>query len=135
MGTDPAQLQERLEPALGPAMGLESGPWASGTPAKGPEHLTRAPATFHGADLFTLGAMAYELLAGSHTFAGRAHRATLSACLAEALTLLNPTSGSAVGAAVVMRLLAKTGCSSAAKHRRRARQPPCAFASTLPRYT
>ncbi len=98
MGTEPARLQERLEAALGPAWGIEREVrlaarlqhphvvhtptevgTALGTPAcMVPEQVTGDPAMDHCADLCALGVMAYELLVGSHPFAGRAPHAAVA---------------------------------------------------------
>ena len=92
MGTEPARLQKRLEAALGPAWGVErkvrlaatlqhhhvaQTPTEIGTALGTPacmvlEQVTGHPTMVHCADQYALGAMACELLVGSHPFAGRA---------------------------------------------------------------
>ena len=83
---------------------------AVGTPAyMAPEQATGDPATDHRADLYALGVVAYEILAGAHPFAGRAPTAMLAAHLTEmpaSLAEQRPDVPAAV-AALVMRLLAK----------------------------
>jgi serine/threonine protein kinase len=98
MGSEPARLQERLEAALGPAWGIEREvrlaarlqhphvvhtPTEVGTALRTPESMvpdqvTGDPAMDHCADLYALGVMAYELLAASHPFAGRAPHAAVA---------------------------------------------------------
>jgi serine/threonine-protein kinase len=57
---------------------------AVGTPAyMAPEQAAGDPATDHRADLYALGLIAYEMLAGAHPFAGRAPQALLAAHLTE----------------------------------------------------
>jgi TolB-like protein len=83
---------------------------AIGTPAyMAPEQVAADPATDHRADLYALGLIAYELLAGAHPFGGRATQAMLAAQLTEAPTPLaerRPDTPPAL-AALVLRLLAK----------------------------
>ncbi len=122
MGTEPARLQERLEAALGPAWAIERelGGGMSRVVLVNdarlgrrivlrPEQVTGDPAMVHCADLYALGMMAYELLMGSHPFAGRADHAAVAAHLTEAPTPLSERRpvGPPSAAAVVMRLLAK----------------------------
>jgi serine/threonine-protein kinase len=89
----------------GTALGL-----AVGTPAyMAPEQVAADPATDHRADLYALGVIAYEALAGAHPFAGRAPHALLAAHLAEApppLAERRPDVPPAL-AGLVTRLLAK----------------------------
>ena len=81
-----------------------------GTPAyMAPEQAVGHPDTDHRADLYALGIVAYELLAGTHPFAGRSSSAMLAAHLREApepLRMRRPDAPPAL-AALVMRLLAK----------------------------
>ena len=65
--------------ATGTGVGL-----AVGTPAyMAPEQAAADPATDHRADLYALGLIAYEVLAGSHPFAARTPQAMLAAQLTE----------------------------------------------------
>ncbi|HKP48493.1 MAG TPA: serine/threonine-protein kinase, partial [Gemmatimonadales bacterium] len=69
------------EPA---SSGLTSLGVALGTPAyMAPEQATASPQIDHRADLYALGAMAYELLTGQPPFAGRTAQAMLAAHLVE----------------------------------------------------
>jgi serine/threonine-protein kinase len=83
---------------------------AVGTPAyMAPEQAVGDPATDHRADLYALGLIAYELLAGAHPFGARAPQALVAAHLTESpapLTARRPDVPPAL-AALVMRLLAK----------------------------
>ena len=84
--------------------------WAVGTPAyMAPEQAAADPATDHRADLYALGVIAYEALAGAHPFGQRTPQAMLVAHLTEV-----PASLAVRGlevpvslAALVERLLAK----------------------------
>ena len=84
--------------------------FAVGTPAyMAPEQALADPATDHRADLYALGIVAYELLAGAHPFAGRTAPQILAAHVREAPAPLEerrPDVAPAL-AAVVMRCLAK----------------------------
>ena len=94
-------------PAAGTATGLGV---AMGTPAyMAPEQAVGDPATDHRADLYALGVIAYEALAGAHPFAGRAPQAVVAAHLTEApppLAVRRPDAPPAL-AALVMQCLAK----------------------------
>ena len=83
---------------------------AVGTPAyMAPEQAAADAATDHRADLYALGLVAYEALAGAHPFAGRPTHAMLAAQLAEVpppLTTRRTTVPPAL-AGLVGRLLAK----------------------------
>jgi serine/threonine-protein kinase len=66
------------------AKGLTSLGVALGTPAyMAPEQATANPQTDHRADIYALGAMAYELLTGMPPFAGRPPQAVLAAHVIE----------------------------------------------------
>jgi tRNA A-37 threonylcarbamoyl transferase component Bud32 len=66
------------------AKGLTSLGVALGTPAyMAPEQATANPQTDHRADIYALGAMAYELLTGMPPFAGRTPEAVLAAHVIE----------------------------------------------------
>ena len=83
---------------------------AVGTPAyMAPEQAAADPATDHRADLYALGVVAYEVLAGSHPFARRPAHALLAAHAAEAPELLTRRRASVPAdlAALVMHLLEK----------------------------
>ena len=81
-----------------------------GTPAyMAPEQAAADPDTDHRADLYALGVVAYELLAGSTPFDGRTPRALLAAQMAEApppITERRPDTPPAL-AGLVMQLLQK----------------------------
>ena len=68
-----------------PARMLTSMGIAVGTPAyMAPEQALADPGVDHRADLYALGVIAYEVLAGSHPFAGRTQQALVAAHATEA---------------------------------------------------
>jgi tRNA A-37 threonylcarbamoyl transferase component Bud32/TolB-like protein len=93
--------------ATGP---LTSAGIAVGTPAyMSPEQVTADPTVDHRADLYALGMVAYEMLAGQTPFAGRSAQALLSAHVVDApepLERRRPAVPPAL-ASVVMRCLEK----------------------------
>ena len=89
---------------------LTSVGFALGTPGyMAPEQALADPATDHRADLYALGVVAYEALAGSHPFAGRPAQALVAAHATEAPEPLSRRRASVPAglAALVMRLLEK----------------------------
>jgi TolB-like protein len=67
-----------------PGSSLTSVGMALGTPAyMAPEQAVGDVHTDHRADLYALGVMAYEMLAGRHPFAGRSPQATMAAHMTE----------------------------------------------------
>src|SRR5262245_2518637 len=63
---------------------------ALGTPAyMAPEQVVADPSLDHRADLYALGLVAYEMLAGRHPFAGRAPQALLAAQVMDTPPLLD----------------------------------------------
>ena len=83
---------------------------AVGTPAyMAPEQVAADPAMDHRADLYALGLIAYEVLAGTHPFAGRSRQEMLAAQLSETpppIVARRPDVPPALDA-VITRLLAK----------------------------
>ena len=93
-----------------PRAGLTSAGVALGTPAyMAPEQAVGDAATDHRADLYALGVVAYEALAGAHPFGARTPQALVAAHLTEAPAPLGArrTDTPPALAALVMRLLAK----------------------------
>ena len=93
-----------------PLPGLTSTGMALGTPAyMAPEQAVGDPSTDHRADLYALGVVAYEVLAGAHPFGARTAQALVKAHLTEPPA---PLAGRRADvppelARLVMRLLAK----------------------------
>ena len=89
---------------------LTSAGIAVGTPAyMSPEQVTADPSVDHRADLYALGMIAYEMLAGQAPFAGRSAQSLLSAHVIDApepLERRRPAVPPAL-AAIVMRCLEK----------------------------
>jgi tRNA A-37 threonylcarbamoyl transferase component Bud32 len=81
-----------------------------GTPAyMAPEQAAGDPGVDHRADIYSLGAMAYELLTGQHVFAGRTPQRMLAAHMGEApkpVTDLRPDTPGPL-ADLIMQCLAK----------------------------
>ena len=92
------------------APGLTSVGFTLGTPAyMAPEQAVADPATDHRADLYSLGVMAYEMIAGRPPFRGVSSQELIAAHVAtppEPLGSLRPACPAAV-AAVIMRCLEK----------------------------
>ncbi|MBA2707433.1 MAG: serine/threonine protein kinase [Gemmatimonadaceae bacterium] len=83
---------------------------ALGTPAyMAPEQATADPHTDHRADIYALGVMGYEMLAGTTPFGGRPPQATLAAHVTEKPENIMRRRGTIPPhlAAIVMRCLAK----------------------------
>jgi len=90
--------------------GLTSVGVALGTPAyMAPEQAVADAATDHRADLYALGVIAYEVLAGAHPFNARTPQALVAAHLTETPTPLESRRAdiSPALASLVLRLLAK----------------------------
>ncbi len=96
--------------ADGPIGQLTDAGVTPGTPAyMAPEQAVGDPHTDHRADLYALGVVAYEMLAGAHPFGNRSPVAFIAAHLSESpepLAARRPDLPAAV-ASLVMRLLAK----------------------------
>jgi serine/threonine-protein kinase len=95
---------------LAPAARLTATGMALGTPAyMAPEQAVGDAATDHRADLYALGVVAYEALAGVHPFGARSPQALVAAHLTEPPAPLDARRADAPPplAALVMRLLAK----------------------------
>jgi len=103
-------LAAATQNAASPNANLTATGVAIGTPAyMAPEQAVGDATTDHRADLYALGVIAYEMLAGGHPFGGRTARAVAAAHLTEAPAPLvdrRPDVPAAL-ADVVMRLLAK----------------------------
>lgn len=103
-------LAAATEDGADPGAGLTSAGGVLGTPAyMAPEQARGDQATDHRADLYALGVLAYEALAGQHPFGGRPRDALVLAHRMEApppLGARRPDVPPAL-AALVMRLLAK----------------------------
>ncbi|HUL69761.1 MAG TPA: protein kinase [Gemmatimonadales bacterium] len=101
---------QRPDGAKGQTAGLTSLGMALGTPAyMAPEQAAGDPQTDHRADLYALGVMAYELLAGRPPFTGTTPQRVLAAHLAETpeqLSVHRPTVSPALNL-VIMKCLAK----------------------------
>ena len=73
-------VAKALSASTNPGSSLTSLGVALGTPAyMSPEQATADPATDHRADLYAVGAMAYEMLTGHQVFSGRSPQAMLAA--------------------------------------------------------
>jgi len=73
-------VAKALSASTNPASSLTSLGVALGTPAyMAPEQATADPSTDHRADLYAVGAMAYEMLTGQQVFSARSHQAMLAA--------------------------------------------------------
>lgn len=83
---------------------------AIGTPAyMAPEQVAADPSTDHRADIYALGAMAYEMVSGSQVFPGRPPQATMAAHAIEtpeALDAKKPSVPSALSS-LIMRAIEK----------------------------
>lgn len=102
-------IAKAISEATGPGS-LTSAGMAVGTPAyMAPEQVAADPAVDHRADLYALGVLGYEMLAGRTPFAGASPQATLAAHVTqtpEPVTRHRPTIPPALGA-LIMRCLAK----------------------------
>ncbi len=93
-----------------PSMGLTGTGMSLGTPAyMSPEQAAADPATDHRADLYSYGAMAYEMLTGFPPFAGMSPSRMLAAAMSERPEPLGPKRPDVPAplAALVMRCLEK----------------------------
>ena len=103
-------VAKALSAATNAHSGLTSLGVALGTPAyMAPEQAMADPATDHRADLYALGAMAYEMLTGHQVFSARSPQAMLAAHATQQPELISkrrPNTPPAL-AALVMRLLEK----------------------------
>jgi TolB-like protein/Flp pilus assembly protein TadD len=93
-----------------PGAGLTSAGMALGTPAyMAPEQAVGDAGTDHRADLYALGVIAYEALAGGHPFGARTPQSLVAAHLTEPPAPVDArrTDAPPALAALVMRLLAK----------------------------
>jgi serine/threonine protein kinase len=83
---------------------------AVGTPAyMAPEQVAADPSTDHRADIYAVGAMAYEMVSGSQLFPGRTPQRTMAAHVLEEPVALDEKQPSVPGAlsALIMRALEK----------------------------
>ena len=73
-------IAKALSSATDPGSSLTSGGIALGTPAyMSPEQASGDPSTDHRADIYSVGAMAYQMLTGSPVFTGRSPQAIFAA--------------------------------------------------------
>ena len=73
-------IAKALSAAADPGSSLTSGGIALGTPAyMSPEQASGDPSTDHRADLYSVGAMAYQMLTGSQVFTARSPQAMFAA--------------------------------------------------------
>src|SRR5205085_11555785 len=102
-------VAKALSAAL-PHSGTTSVGIAIGTPAyMAPEQLAADPAADHRMDLYAVGLLAYELLAGEQPFSGLSPQATMTAQLTrmpEPLSRVRPETPEPL-AALIMRMLEK----------------------------
>jgi serine/threonine-protein kinase len=83
-GVAKALSASRTDGARGPAPTITGVGMSPGTPAyMAPEQAAADPKTDHRADLYSLGILAYEMLAGTPPFHGRTPQALLAAQLSE----------------------------------------------------
>ncbi len=104
-------VAKALSAATNPGNSLTSMGVALGTPAyMSPEQATADPQTDHRADIYALGAVAYEMLTGRQLFGDRSPQAMLRAHAIEKpdpIETRRPTVSPALGA-LVMRMLEKS---------------------------
>jgi len=104
-------VAKALSAATNPGNSLTSMGVALGTPAyMSPEQATADPLTDHRADIYALGAVAYEMLTGRQLFGDRSPQAMLRAHAIEKpdpIETRRPTVSPALGA-LVMRMLEKS---------------------------